>query len=82
MRNIDKAGGLDGYILNTPDKYLQSDIAINLKIQMLERLLREQNLIKDGESKNNTPIDDNDTIQKSSSAIHDKTTTPSERRVL
>ncbi len=44
LRNIDKAGGLDAYILNTPDKYLQSDIAIDLKIQMLQKLVREQAL--------------------------------------
>jgi len=43
-RNIDKAGGLDNYILSTKDKYLDSDVAIDLKINMLEKLLRQQDL--------------------------------------
>jgi large subunit ribosomal protein L28 len=37
-RNIDKAGGLDAYILNTPQKKLQSDVATELREQMLRRL--------------------------------------------
>ena len=41
--NIDKAGSLDNYVMNTPDKYLQSDLAVDLKIEMLEKLLRQQN---------------------------------------
>lgn len=42
FRNIDKAGSLDSYIMNTPDKHLDSDLAIDLKIEMLQKLLKEQ----------------------------------------
>ncbi|KAL4857787.1 54S ribosomal protein L24 [Chlorella vulgaris] len=42
LRTIDKVGGLDAYILNTPDKKLQSDVAIELRTKMLERLVQQQ----------------------------------------
>ena len=45
-RNIDKAGSLDNYILRTPDKYLQSDVAIDLKIAMLEKLVKDQMVVE------------------------------------
>jgi hypothetical protein len=34
-RCIDKAGGLDAYILNTPDKKLGSDVGAELRKEML-----------------------------------------------
>ena len=34
-RCIDKAGGLDAYILNTPDKKLGSDVGAELRREML-----------------------------------------------
>ena len=37
-RNIDKAGGLDQYILKTSDRKLDSDLAEALKAEMKERL--------------------------------------------
>ncbi|KAG7670727.1 hypothetical protein NADE_009068 [Nannochloris sp. 'desiccata'] len=40
LRNIDKAGSLDNYVMNTADKYLESDVAMDLKIEMLEKMLR------------------------------------------
>lgn len=40
-RNIDKAGGLDAYILNTPDTKLQSDVAVELRQRMIQQLLKE-----------------------------------------
>ena len=40
-RNIDKAGGLDEYILTTPDKHLDSDKALELRQQLLSRLQRQ-----------------------------------------
>ena len=42
-RNIDKAGGLDGYILNTSDKDMDSVLGIELKVEMLEKLLAAEN---------------------------------------
>ncbi|EFN56127.1 hypothetical protein CHLNCDRAFT_144754 [Chlorella variabilis] len=39
LRDIDKVGGIDAYILNTPDKQLQSDVAVDLRQRMLRRLL-------------------------------------------
>lgn len=33
-RCIDKAGGLDNYIMNTPEKKLASDIAMSLRKQI------------------------------------------------
>lgn len=44
-RTIDKVGGLDAYILNTPDKKLQSDVAIELRTKMLERLVQQQQAV-------------------------------------
>ncbi|KAL4448563.1 hypothetical protein ABPG75_005782 [Micractinium tetrahymenae] len=41
LRNIDKAGGIDAYIMNTPDSKLQSDAAVELRQRMIRRLLRE-----------------------------------------
>lgn len=41
-RNIDKAGGLDSYILTTNDKKLDSDLATQLKMEMMERMLAKQ----------------------------------------
>ena len=38
-RDIDKAGGIDAYILNTPDKKLQSDVAVELRQKLIRRLL-------------------------------------------
>lgn len=35
LRCIDKAGGLDAYILNTPDKKLGSDVGAELRKEML-----------------------------------------------
>ena len=43
-RNIDKAGSLDNYIMHTADKDLQSDVAMDLKIEMLEKMLRQQGM--------------------------------------
>lgn len=40
-RDIDKAGGIDAYILNTPDKKLQSDVAMELRAQMLSAMARQ-----------------------------------------
>ncbi len=40
-RNIDKAGGIDAYILNTPDSKLQSDMAVELRQRMIRQLLKE-----------------------------------------
>lgn len=37
-RNIDKAGGLDAYILGTSEQKLDSDVALQLKAQMLQQL--------------------------------------------
>ena len=34
-------GGIDAYILNTPDKKLQSDVALDLRGEMVEALLKE-----------------------------------------
>ena len=39
LRSIDKAGGLDEYVLNTPDRWLVSDKAVELREQIL--LLRQ-----------------------------------------
>ena len=36
--NIDKAGGLDAYIMHTPDKHLDSDKALQLREEMLRGL--------------------------------------------
>ncbi|KAL4423073.1 hypothetical protein ABPG77_005878 [Micractinium sp. CCAP 211/92] len=41
LRNIDKAGGIDAYILNTPDSKLQSDTAVELRQRMIRQLLKE-----------------------------------------
>ncbi|PSC73390.1 54S ribosomal mitochondrial [Micractinium conductrix] len=41
LRDIDKVGGIDAYILNTPDKKLQSDVALDLRGEMVEALLKE-----------------------------------------
>ena len=38
-RNIDKVGGIDAYIMGTPDKKLQSDVAMDLRAEMLGRLV-------------------------------------------
>jgi large subunit ribosomal protein L28 len=35
LRCIDKAGGLDAYILNTPDKKMGSDVGAALRAEML-----------------------------------------------
>lgn len=40
-RDIDKAGGIDAYILNTPDKKLQSDVAMELRAKMLSAMARQ-----------------------------------------
>lgn len=54
FRNIDKAGSLDNYILYSSDKELQSDIAVDLKIEMLDKLLRLQRLKpRDGTEESN-----------------------------
>ena len=37
LRCIDKAGGLDNYVLYTKDKDLNSDIAISLRERILEK---------------------------------------------
>ena len=37
-RNIDKAGGLDTYILGTSDSKLDSDVGVGLKQQLLAQL--------------------------------------------
>jgi hypothetical protein len=34
-------GGIDAYILHTPDKKLQSDLAIDLRGEMVSRLLAD-----------------------------------------
>lgn len=34
-------GGIDAYILNTPDKKLQSDIAMELRAEMLSAMARQ-----------------------------------------
>ncbi|PRW45122.1 54S ribosomal mitochondrial [Chlorella sorokiniana] len=41
LRDIDKAGGIDAYILNTPDKKLQSDVAMDLRARMLSAMARQ-----------------------------------------
>ncbi|KAI7845095.1 hypothetical protein COHA_001460 [Chlorella ohadii] len=41
LRDIDKAGGIDAYILSTPDKKLQSDVAMELRAQMLSAMARQ-----------------------------------------
>lgn len=38
LRNIDKAGGLDNYILNTREKHLASDKATALRMEMLAHM--------------------------------------------
>ena len=37
LRCIDKAGGLDNYVLYTKEKDLNSDIALSLREQILEK---------------------------------------------
>ena len=37
LRCIDKAGGLDNYVLNTKDKDLNSDVALRLRERILEK---------------------------------------------
>ena len=42
LRWIDKAGGFDRYILHTPDRKLQSNVASALKIEMQEALVHRR----------------------------------------
>jgi len=42
LRWIDKAGGFDRYILHTPDRKLQSNVASALKIEMQEALAQRR----------------------------------------
>jgi large subunit ribosomal protein L28 len=42
LRSIDKAGGLDRYVLDTDDGKLDSARAVELKVDMLQALLRRQ----------------------------------------
>ena len=37
LRCIDKAGGLDNYVLYTKDKDLNSDVALELRKRILEK---------------------------------------------
>ena len=37
LRCIDKAGGLDNYVLNTKEKDLNSDVALELRERILEK---------------------------------------------
>ena len=37
LRCIDKAGGLDYYVLNTKDKDLNSDVALRLREEILAK---------------------------------------------
>lgn len=38
LRNIDKAGGLDNYILYTKEKDLDSEKGLQLKMELLRKL--------------------------------------------
>ncbi|KAK9818165.1 hypothetical protein WJX72_008080 [[Myrmecia] bisecta] len=50
LRCIDKAGGLDSYLLNTPDKKLQSDVGMALRAQVAAALEQQKVVAQQGQA--------------------------------
>lgn len=48
LKTIDKYGGVDNYLLNTPSKKLNSDIGEQVKVQLLEELKKRGETIPEG----------------------------------
>jgi hypothetical protein len=42
QRNIDKAGGLDNYILKTPPHKLDSDMGEKIRMELLNKIRQQQ----------------------------------------